>query len=75
MELEEHQLNDLDMIVLACGDEGVVLQFINKIDCITSFSNLNVSFVCLLFIRFMTIYFKCIMHVCIHFIFLEYANK
>lgn len=31
------------MIVLASGDEGVVLQFLCKIECITSFSNLSVS--------------------------------
>lgn len=40
---EEHQLNDLDMIVLASGDDGVVLQFIDKIDRAINISNLCVS--------------------------------
>lgn len=45
-EFEEHQLNDLDMIVLASGDEGVVLQFIDQINRI-NVSELSVSFICL----------------------------
>ncbi|XP_060868332.1 uncharacterized protein LOC132943378 isoform X3 [Metopolophium dirhodum] len=40
IQFEEHQLNDLDMIVLASGDEGVVLQYIDKIDRTINFSNL-----------------------------------
>lgn len=40
IEFEEHQLNDLDMIVLASGDEGVVLQYIDQVDRAISISNL-----------------------------------
>ncbi|XP_029342064.1 uncharacterized ATP-dependent helicase C29A10.10c [Acyrthosiphon pisum] len=40
IQFEEHQLNDLDMIVLASGDEGVVLQYIDKVDRTINFSNL-----------------------------------
>ncbi|XP_025197198.1 uncharacterized protein LOC112595983 isoform X2 [Melanaphis sacchari] len=40
IEFEEHQLNDLDMIVLASGDEGVVLQYIDQVDRTINFSNL-----------------------------------
>ncbi|VVC35337.1 Hypothetical protein CINCED_3A022753 [Cinara cedri] len=43
LENKEHQLNDLDMIVLASGDEGVVLQFINQIDRTIDFSNLYIN--------------------------------
>jgi len=46
IEFEEHQLSDLDMIVLASGDEGVVLQYINKVDRTINLSNLCVSIIC-----------------------------
>lgn len=41
--LEEYQLNDLDMVVLASGDEGVVLQFIDQIVRTITFTKSNVS--------------------------------
>jgi len=54
IEFEEHQLNDLDMIVLASGDEGVVLQYIDQVDRAISISNLCVS---LIFFFSMFIYY------------------
>lgn len=52
IEFEEHQLNDLDMIVLASGDEGVVLQYIDKVDRTINFSNQCVSLICY-FLKFL----------------------
>lgn len=45
MQFEEHELNDLDMIVLASGDEGVVLQYIDKIDRTANLTNSFVSYI------------------------------
>lgn len=44
VEFEERQLNNLDLIVLANDDEGVILQFINKVDQTIDLSNFDVSF-------------------------------
>lgn len=46
-EFEEHQLNNLDMIILASGVEGVVLKFIDHIDQTVEISNSSVSFIVL----------------------------
>jgi len=43
IEFEEHQLNDLDLIVLANDDEGVVLQFMDKVDQTIDLLNFDVS--------------------------------
>lgn len=45
IEFEEHQLNDLDMIVLASGDEGVVLQYIDQMGHSIISSKICVSFI------------------------------